>query len=518
MLSNRFRWVYYKLDVLRQCHRNDLRRIIKALPQSLDETYQRTLKEINYANSKQAHRLLQCLVAAHRPLRVEELAEVLVLDVDAGGIPRFNAVWHWEDHEAAVLSTCSSLVSVVDHDGSRVVQFCHFSAKEFLMSDRLSSISSTEDISQFHISHDSSHVILAQACVGVLLRVDDPTSDDGAGLSGYAYEHWLGHVQVLLERNVDVRMHGNSGDTPLHLAASSHYLEVARMLLERNAEVNSLDDKGLTPLRRALEGVPRGPDIVRFVRLLFDNGADLHTRDKRGNTLLHFAASRGHLEVARTLLELKADVNSVNKEGLTPLHKISRMWLTRSPDIVRLLFDNGANLHVRDNSGNTPLHLAASGGHLEAARTLLELKADVNSLDGKGSTPLHRALEGVPRGPDIVRLVRLLFDNGADLHARDNSGDTPLHSAASRGHLEVTRMLLEHNAEVNPKNSHGSTPLHLASAGTGNEGGNLDVVRLLFGHGADVKAQNLNGEIASQLAHGSYQQEIVQLLSQQAVE
>jgi hypothetical protein len=196
MPSNRFRWVYCKLEVLRQCHRNDLRRILAEFPQSLDETYQRILKEINDANQKQTHRLLKCLVAARRPLRVEELAEVLALDIDAGGIPRFNAKWRWEDHEAAVLSTCSSLVSVVDYYGSRIVQFCHFSVKKFLMSDRLSS---TEGISQFHIAHEASHVVLAQACLGALLSVDDPTSEDSAGdipFAEYASENWLKHARV----------------------------------------------------------------------------------------------------------------------------------------------------------------------------------------------------------------------------------------------------------------------------------------------------------------------------------
>ena len=182
MFINRFRWIFCKLDILRHCHRNDLRRFLKELPRSLDETYERILKEINDANPKQAHRLLQCLVAAQRSLRVEELADVLALDVDEGGIPRINSKSPWEDHEAAVLSTCSSLVSVVNQDGSRVVQFCHTSVKEFLMSDRLSF---TEEISQFHIAYESSHTILAQACLGVLL------SEDGARdipLSGYAYE------------------------------------------------------------------------------------------------------------------------------------------------------------------------------------------------------------------------------------------------------------------------------------------------------------------------------------------
>jgi hypothetical protein len=144
---NRFRWVYCQLEVLRKCLPKNLRRILKELPKSLDETYQRILKEINNANQKEAHRLLQCLAVAYRPLRVEELAEVLALDIDAGGIPRFNANWRWEDHEAAVLSACSSLVSVVNDDGSRVVQFAHFSVKEFLTSDRLASM---KDVSQFH--------------------------------------------------------------------------------------------------------------------------------------------------------------------------------------------------------------------------------------------------------------------------------------------------------------------------------------------------------------------------------
>jgi hypothetical protein len=196
MLSNRFRWVYCQLEALQPCFPNNLRRMLEELPKSLDETYQRILKEINNANQKQAHQLLQCLAVAHRPLRVEELAEVLALDVDAGGIPKFNPNWRWEDHEAAVLSACSSLVSVIIDDDSRVVQFSHFSVKEFLTSDRLASM---KDVSQFHIADEPSHVILAQACLGVLLSVDDRTSEDSVediALLPYADEYWDEHVQV----------------------------------------------------------------------------------------------------------------------------------------------------------------------------------------------------------------------------------------------------------------------------------------------------------------------------------
>ena len=128
------------MEVLRLCFPANLRHALEELPKSLDETYKRILNEINNANRVHAYRLLQCLAVALRPLRVEELAEVLAFDLTTGGMPKLNADWRWEDQEEAVLSACSSLVSVIIDDGSRVVQFSHFSVKEFLTSDRLSSV------------------------------------------------------------------------------------------------------------------------------------------------------------------------------------------------------------------------------------------------------------------------------------------------------------------------------------------------------------------------------------------
>jgi hypothetical protein len=114
------------------------------LPESLDETYERILKEIKKPNKRIAQRVLRCLIVAIRPLRVKELAEVLAVDFDdAEGIPRSKPDWRWEDRELALLSACSSLISIVevyvDYSWTRVVQFSHFSVKEFLTSPRLAS-------------------------------------------------------------------------------------------------------------------------------------------------------------------------------------------------------------------------------------------------------------------------------------------------------------------------------------------------------------------------------------------
>jgi hypothetical protein len=123
---------------LRGCHPGRIRQALSELPETLDETYERTLRDINRADWELAHRLFQCVAVASRPLRVEELAEFLAFDFKSGSVARFHEGWRLDDPVDAVLSTCSTLLALVNFDGSPVIQFSHFSVKEFLTSTRLS--------------------------------------------------------------------------------------------------------------------------------------------------------------------------------------------------------------------------------------------------------------------------------------------------------------------------------------------------------------------------------------------
>jgi hypothetical protein len=108
------------------------------LPATLDETYERTLREIEKPNWESARLLLFCVTVASRPLRVEELAEILAFDFKPGTIPKFHEDWRLQNPVKAILSACPTLLSVVDvttgRETSRVVQFAHFTVKEFLTS------------------------------------------------------------------------------------------------------------------------------------------------------------------------------------------------------------------------------------------------------------------------------------------------------------------------------------------------------------------------------------------------
>jgi ankyrin repeat protein len=189
--------VYCQQVYLRGCHPARLQQALAELPETLDETYSRTLRQINNAHWDLAHRLFQCVAVASRPLRVEELAEFLAFEFKEEPIPGFHEDWRSEDPLDAVLSICSSLLSVVNENDSSVIQFSHFSVKEFLMSDRLAK--TNDKISRrYHISLTSAHTVVAQACLGILLHLDASVTEGSPEkfpLAEYAAEHWVDHAR-----------------------------------------------------------------------------------------------------------------------------------------------------------------------------------------------------------------------------------------------------------------------------------------------------------------------------------
>jgi hypothetical protein len=163
---------------------------------SLDETYDRILLGIPRERQEFAQRLFHCLAESIRPLRAEELAEIVAMQFDAGTLPNYDVNWRPENPEEAVLSACSSLITIVDVDTSRVVQFSHFSVKEYLSSERLANAG--KHLSQYRILPHSAHTILAQASLSVLLTLDDQVDKErmkSFPLATYAARYWVDHAQ-----------------------------------------------------------------------------------------------------------------------------------------------------------------------------------------------------------------------------------------------------------------------------------------------------------------------------------
>jgi hypothetical protein len=402
-------------------------------------TYERILKEIKKPNKRLAQRVLQCLVVAVRPLRVEELAEVIAVDFDdAEGIPRLKPDWRWEEQELALSSACSSLIAIVEAGDSRVVQFSHFSVKEFLTSPRLATASG--EVSNYHIDLAPARTILAQACLGVLLQVQDDVegfTPEDHPLSRYAAEHWTTHAQFgevssrlqkgmeyLFDANkphfevwltlfdIDTEPNGfatfywfapydKSPAAPLYYAALCGFYDLVEHLISKHPQdVNANGGYYMRPLVAALAG-----EHFQTADLLRHNGADSDVRGQSGRNPLHAAAFSGNLEVVRILIECDpADINAGDRLGSTPLHWASGGLHIKAGSVLRLLLEHGADINVQDNDGWTPLHCASFIGVLEVARLLLEQGADVEAKGNDGKTALQVAAD---RGHDeVVELLR----------------------------------------------------------------------------------------------------------------
>jgi len=96
-----------------------------------------------------AQRIFRCLMVSIRPLRVKELAEILAIQLDEEALPTFNTDWRPSYAEETIMSVCSSLTAIVDREVNKVVQFSHFSVKEYLTSERLTV--AEERLSYYHI-------------------------------------------------------------------------------------------------------------------------------------------------------------------------------------------------------------------------------------------------------------------------------------------------------------------------------------------------------------------------------
>jgi ankyrin repeat protein len=504
-------------------------RALHNLPESLDETYDRILQSITHGRQEFAQHLFQCLAVSIRPLRVEELADILAIEFEAGATPKYYMDYRVENPEDEVLSICSSLITIVDIEGSRVVRFSHFSVKEYLTSQRLAD--SGKGISEYHVVSHSAHTVLTQASLSVLLALDDQVNKDSMKnypLAVYAARYWVDHAQVnnissgvkdAMERlfnpgephfatwvwihDIDYSFretmfteHPSSPTaTPLYYATLCGFRDlVEHLIITRPGDINARGGCHDTPLQAA---VIKG--YVDIIRLLLEHGADMATLNDEDFGPLHEASRRGRLDVIGLLLDHRADVDSRNFLGRTPLFIASQEG---ELEVARVLLQRGAAVNSFDYNGNRPLTTASKCGHLDVVRLLLQ----------NGATVDQGSLEFASENGHLD-VVRLLLQNGATAtgvpHCMHRN---TLALASKNGHLDVVHLLLQNGTAVDVHCSGGWTSLILAS-----QSGHLDVVRLLLGNGATVDFRQNDGWTSLMFASQNGHVDVVRLLLQRSV-
>lgn len=339
-------------------------------------------------------------------------------------------------------------------------------------------------------------------------------------------------VKLLLEKGADVNAASGIGVTPLMLAYSVKPFEpeLAAAIMAAKPEVNAQDNAGKTALWHCVQSqatttlnahdesewkipasladVPgvnidlankagetvihylaanvRDENAIPLIKHLAAKGANINARNRSGKTPLLLTLENRRPAAMKLLLELKADVNLADNDGLCPVIKAA--WNGDLATLKALVDEHGAELNVQTkNPRFTPLLYAATNKHLPVVQYLLSKNQSADQLK---TALLYLSSHG-----QDTAAAKMLIDHGADVNGQDFKGNTPLHNVAANKNRNLAILLLNAKANVNAVNKEGKTPLFNA---VGRQ--DAPMIELLLKNGADKTVADKKGKTAKDYA------------------
>ncbi|KIW05058.1 uncharacterized protein PV09_04213 [Verruconis gallopava] len=484
-----FRWAACQLAELRKCLKPaQIRAELNKLPKTLDETYARILSNVPEMYRSELRAALIFLAFSARPMTIQEIAEATSINVANQSFSVDDRFCDAYD----LLEICSSLVSLTEipkngdspfrregvwysnsiwNDPTwKVLQFAHFSVKEYLLAERTQGVLPKISI----VNEALAHEYITKACLIYLLEFNGgkrllERDFKAFPLLAYSALYWSNHfssirgderddsIKLLLLRLFDpnnqnhllnllnlydpqhwrneLSMGATKRSTkdfqpPLYYASYYGLVPVVKALIETIQE----DENQLEVLNLALVGASRGgqPEVID---ILLASGADV--KATICGDLLKDAAESGVPDAVKKLIDAGAPVKDGELYEGDALHTAC---ITGQSESVQLLLDHGFDMHKRSQRYGTPLSAALLKNHQETVKVLMCNGADVNFPAEGGWNPLAVAAEH-----SCPELVRLLLEKGAKIAPMSN----PLAEAAKRGDLDVVKLLLKHGANIN---------------------------------------------------------------------
>ncbi|KAM3868092.1 uncharacterized protein ankdd1b [Diretmus argenteus] len=289
-------------------------------------------------------------------------------------------------------------------------------------------------------------------------------------------------VQLLLQRRVKVDQKDKHGVVPIHLAAWFGSLEILQLLVQAGAEQKIENEVGLNIMHCA--AINNHTDIVEYI---VDDlqMKELDKEDQSGHRAFALAAEHGCANMLVMLMGSSYDMGTMepNKSGDTPLHLAARNGHLDAVELLLLNFDTRDEVNM---AGETALYQAAESAHEECVLALLEAGCDPNVLTMAKCSVLHPVSE---RGD--TSLLKLLLDHQAQMDFQNEHLEAPLHLAVKNCHIPAIHCLLEAGCNINVTDQRSQTAMHLAA-----ELARVDVVEMLLKAGLDLTLQDRQGKTA----------------------
>ncbi|KAF3283913.1 hypothetical protein TWF970_001081 [Orbilia oligospora] len=506
-----FRWAKCQLDVLGNCLDPDsLHNALGSLPETLDETYARIIRNMPNIYKKKAIRILQFLTYSPRPVEVVEIVDALAVDTDektyfdsSRRMPCPNEVLHY----------CSGLVVISSQKPNPVLQLAHLSVREYLTSDRLGVVDLQISRGLQEVDAKTS---MAKICIAYLLSLS----------SAYLLSLRSAYLLSLSSAFYDSPAKVESPPFPFFQYCANYWTTFARTAEEVDERVRCLilqlfdnerlykyccgeqffylsENETVSALRYA-SAVGLRVQVERFLSQKVDVDSDCVIAASE-------ALRQSHWGIVELFLNkgVRADTKemalALYQESLDGCYQTVKFLLQRGVDagraggfygnplaaassqghlsIVKLLLDYGADLNVPSGPWAYPLCVASFKGHYDVVELLLDRGVKI----GLQGSQLHDAFMMACRRY-FWDIVRLFVDRGLDVKAHGGGGLT---IALNGGNYSIFKLLLDRGAYINH-----SAALHAAA-----EKGNQDIVELLLNSGAGpwntteaLSAASFNGD------------------------
>ncbi|XP_049331846.1 serine/threonine-protein phosphatase 6 regulatory ankyrin repeat subunit C isoform X2 [Astyanax mexicanus] len=215
------------------------------------------------------------------------------------------------------------------------------------------------------------------------------------------------------------------------------------------------------------------------LKTLLEHGADISVGDWHGRTPLHVAARDGNMAVVKFLLERGADVNKVDAAGQTPLQEAIKSILASQGLTKEMLVWEaaGVSFKVADDSGRTPLHVAASSNNPEMVGFCLQHGSDPEARDMYNNRPVDDAKwlgydnieemltkkdEQQSQTEDSISMGLVNQGLTKEMRVRqeaDDNGQSLLHAAASSNKPEMVGFSIQQKSDLEARDMYNNRPV-----------------------------------------------------------
>jgi ankyrin repeat protein len=273
-----------------------------------------------------------------------------------------------------------------------------------------------------------------------------------------------------------------TGDSALHKIARKHD-EASVIDFVKSIHVNLTNNHCETPLIAAAQSGAHAciPTLISF-------GADIHFRDRLGNTALHYGVMTSGEKVVEALMTANADSNIPNHMGKSALHFVVDSSNTRITNLLAAtLFP--FNFDIKNEADEDPFVYALNRKNSRIVRYFLAIGYNPSLLTCNGDSPMHFEMQS--RDISILRSITRNFP----VVGKNHNGHTPLAVAILNGNDTAVDILWRRKADNTVVDNDGNSLLHLACKGT-----SQSIVAQILRYTADINARNKEAETASHIA------------------